>query len=92
MVKDSVNEEPLHLDPVASKLVVHASVHRVFALPLGALVLVSLGAQVHTRGLVHVRLTLVVTEHHLAVQLQLHTHTHTHMHPTDTLLEGRLVG
>lgn len=44
---------------------------RVLVLPLGALALVALASKVHGRGFVHVRLPLVVTEHHLAVQLQL---------------------
>lgn len=71
VVEDAVEHEPLHLDSVTVKLLLHVHEQRIFVLPLGALVIVTFASKVHRRRLVHVCLPLVVTEHHLAVQLQL---------------------
>lgn len=71
MVQDTVNHHPLHLDPKAVVLLLHPSIGGVFLLPLVALLLLSIAAEVYGWGFVHVVLALVVSEHHLTVHLQL---------------------
>lgn len=71
MVQDTVNHHPLHLDAEAVVFLLHPSVGGVFLLSLFTFVLFSLNAEVYGRGLVHVVLALVVSEHHLTVHLQL---------------------
>lgn len=71
VVEDAVDHQPLHLDSVTVKLLFHVDKERIFVLPLGALVIITFASKVHRGRFVHVSLPLVVTEHHLAVQLQL---------------------
>lgn len=70
VVEDAVDHQPLHLDPEAEVFLLQLCVHGVLVLPLHALVLLAL-AEVDGRRLVHVVLPLVVSEHHLAVELEL---------------------
>lgn len=73
VVKDAVYHQPLHLDSIAVKLLLHMDKKRILVLPLGALAIITLYSKIHRWRFVHVSLPLVVTEHHLAVQLQLRT-------------------
>ena len=73
MVEDAVDHQPLHLDSVAAELLLHVDEERIFVLPLVAFVFVTLASSVYRRRFVHVGLPLVVTKHHLTVQLQLGT-------------------
>lgn len=66
-----MDHQPLHLDAVAADLLLHAGDERVLVLPFAAFIIVALPAEIDRWRLVHVGLPLVVTEHHLAVQLQL---------------------
>ena len=70
VVEDAVDHQPLQLDSKAEVLLLQLCVHGVLVLPLDALVLLSL-AEVDGRRVVHVVLPLVVSEHHLTVELQL---------------------
>lgn len=71
MVQDTVNHHPLHLDAKAVVLLLHLSIGGIFFLPLVALLLLSIAAEVYRWGFIHVVLALVVSEHHLTVHLQL---------------------
>lgn len=71
MIQDTVNHHPLHLDAEAVVLVLHLSIGGIFFLPLFALLLLSIDAEVYGWGFVHVVLALVVSEHNLTVHLQL---------------------
>lgn len=71
VVEDAVNHQPLHFDSITVKLLLHMDKERIFVLPLGAFVIITLASKIHRRRFVHVSFPLVVTEHHLAVQLQL---------------------
>lgn len=71
MVEDAVDHQPLQLDAKAEVLLLQLCVHGVLVLPLDALVLLAL-AEVDGRRVVHIVLPLVVSEHHLTVELQLH--------------------
>ena len=73
VVEDAVYHQPLHLDSIAVKLLFHMDKKRILVLPLGALAIITLASKIHRWRFVHVSLPLVVTEHHLAVQLQLGT-------------------
>lgn len=71
VVEDAMDHQPLHLDTVAADLLLHAGNKRVLVLPLAAFIVITLPSEIDRWWLVHVGLPLVVTEHHLAVQLQL---------------------
>lgn len=71
VVEDAMDHQPLHLDTIATDLLLHAGNKRVLVLPFGALIIITLPSEIDGRWLVHVSLPLVVTEHHLAIQLQL---------------------
>lgn len=71
VVEDTMDHQPFHLDPIATDLLLHAGDKRVLVLPFGAFVIVTFSSKINGRRLVHVRLPLVVAEHHLAIQLQL---------------------
>lgn len=71
VVKDAVDHQPLHLNSIAAKLLLHVDKEWIFVLPLRAFVIITLASKVSRRRFIHVSLPLVVAEHHLAVQLQL---------------------
>ena len=71
MVEDAMDHQPLHLDSITVKFLLHVDKERIFILPLGAFVFITLTAKIHRRRFVHVSLSLVVAEHHLAVQFKL---------------------
>ncbi len=75
VVEDAVDHQPLHFDAIAVKLLLHVDKERILVLPLGAFDIVTITSEIHRGRFVHVSLPLVVTEHHLAVQLQLRTTT-----------------
>ncbi len=68
-----MDHQPLHLDSIAIKFLLHSNKERILVLPLGAFVIITLTSKIHRRWLIHVSLPLVVSKHHLAVQLQLRT-------------------
>ncbi len=70
MVEDAVDHQPLKLDSKAEVFLLQLCIHGVLVLPLNALVLLSI-AKVDGRRLIHVVLPLVVSEHHLAMELKL---------------------
>lgn len=71
VVKDAVDHQPLYLNPKATKVLLHVNKQRIFVFPLGALVIITFAPEVNRWRFIHVGLPLVVTKHHLAVQLQL---------------------
>ncbi len=73
MIEDAVDHQPLHLDSIAVKLLLHMNKERILVLPLCAFVIITLTSEIHRRWFIHVSLSLVITEHHLAIQLQLRT-------------------
>lgn len=70
MVEDSVNHKPLHLYTKTQVFFLQLCIHGVLVLPLHALVLLSL-TKFNGRWFIHVIFPLVVSKHHLAVQLKL---------------------
>lgn len=66
-----MDHQPLQLNSKAPELLFHSDKQRVFILPLSTLVFITLAPKVYRRRFIHVSLPLVVTKHHLAVQLQL---------------------
>lgn len=73
MVEDTVDHQPFHLDSIAVKLLLHVDKERILVLPLGAFVIITLPSKINRWWFIHVSLPLVVTEHHLTIQLQLRT-------------------
>lgn len=73
VVEHAVDHQPFQLDSIAAKLLLHVDEEGVFVFPLCAFVIVALPSKIYRWRLVHVRLSLVVAEHHLTVELQLRT-------------------
>lgn len=71
VVEDTVYHQPFHLDSIAVKLLLHVDKERILVLPLCTFIIITLPSKINRRWFVHVSLSLVVTEHHLAIQLQL---------------------
>lgn len=71
VIKDAMDHQPLQLNSKATEFFFHADKEGIFVLSLRALVIVTLASKVYRGRFVHVSFPLVVTEHHLAVQLQL---------------------
>lgn len=69
VVENSVDHHPLRLYPVAIEAFLHLCKFRVLVLPLSALLFIT--TEVPRGWLIHIILPLIVSEHHLTVQLQL---------------------
>lgn len=69
VVENSVDHHPLRLYPIAIESFLHLCKLRVFVLSFPALLFVP--TKVPRRRLIHIILPLIVSEHHLTVQLQL---------------------
>lgn len=69
MIKDPMDHHPLWLDPVSIETLLHLSVFGVLVFSLSTFLFFP--SKVSRGWLIHIIFALVVTKHHLAVQLQL---------------------
>lgn len=69
VVENSVDHHPLRFYPIAIEAFLHLCKLRVLVLSLSALLFVT--TEIPRRWLIHIVLALIVSEHHLTVQLQL---------------------
>lgn len=69
VVEDSVDHHPLGFYPIAIEAFLHLCKFRILVLPFSALLFIT--TEVPRGWLIHIILPLIVSEHHLTVQLQL---------------------